>query len=198
MFRTLAELIVEGPIAEEDVRRIGLQSAEAIEAAQERGIVHRDLKPANIKFTEDGKVKVLDFGLAKAVDEVHPSPARDATQVGTILGTPAYMFPEQAVGSRADRRSDIWSFGVVLMEMLTGKRPFEGASVDDIRSAIVRKEPDWPGVPVHWAPLLRRCLTKDVRRRLQSIGEARLLLEEGPAAPPLSARRPVWTLAACT
>ena len=187
---TLADLIHKGPMAEEEVRRIGLQVAEGIEAAHEKGIVHRDLKPANIKISEDGKVKVLDFGLAKPMNEVQAERSVETTQAGVILGTPTYMSPEQAVGNRADRRSDIWSFGVMLMEMLTGKRPFGGSSIDELRAAIVRGEPDWSAVPGQWVPLLRRCLTKDVRRRLQSIGEARLAIEDGLAAPAaLGARR---------
>ena len=193
---TLAELIRKGPLPEEDVRKIAVQTAEAIEAAHDRGIVHRDLKPANIKLTASGAVKVLDFGLAKGTDESHATPSGDTTHAGTILGTPAYMSPEQALGGHIDRRSDIWSFGVLLMEMLTGKRPFTGRSTDELLSAIVRNEPDWSTVPARWTPLLRRCLTKDVRRRLQAIGEARLAIEDGlPVPPAAAAKRSAWLVA---
>ena len=194
---TLAELIRKGPLAEEDVRRIAVEIAEAIEAAHDHGIVHRDLKPANIKLTASGAVKVLDFGLAKATAEPHAAPSGDITHAGTILGTPPYMSPEQALGGQIDRRSDIWSFGVLLMEMLTGKRPFTGRSTDEVLSAIVmRNQPDWSTVPERWIPLLRRCLTKEVRRRLQAIGEARLAIEGGlPAPPAAAAKRSRWPFA---
>ena len=175
---TLADLIKKGPIAPEEVQRIALQTAEAIEAAHEKGIVHRDLKPANIKLGEGGVVKVLDFGLAKAMDEVQAT-SGGMTERGVILGTPSYMSPEQALGGPTDRRSDIWSFGVLIGEMLSGKRIFAGATKSEILASVVRGEPDLSGIPPEWMPLLRRCLTKDVRRRLQSIGEARVTLEDG-------------------
>src|SRR5579862_4524282 len=171
---TLANLIAKGPVESKEARRIALEMAEAIEAAHEKGIVHRDLKPANIKLGEGGTVKVLDFGLAKAIDEVQHAPPGEITRKGTILGTAAYMSPEQALGGTIDRRSDIWSFGVVVVEMLSAKRLFTGATTSDILASVVRGEPDFSGVPGEWAPLIRRCLTKDVRRRLQSIGEARV------------------------
>jgi serine/threonine protein kinase len=184
---TLAELINKGPIAREEVQRIALMTAEAIEAAHEKGIVH--LKPANIKLGEGNVVKVLDFGLAKAMSEAQETVAGDTTQVGTILGTPSYMSPEQALGGVVDRRSDIWSFGALVAEMLSGKRVFPGSAPSEIRASVVRGEPDLSGVPREWKPLLGRCLTKDVRRRLQSIGEARLALEDGLPLPAEPARR---------
>ena len=190
---TLAELINKGPIAPEEVQRIALMTAEAIEAAHEKGIVHRDLKPANIKLGEGNVVKVLDFGLAKAMSEAQDTVAGDTTQIGTILGTPSYMSPEQALGGAVDRRSDIWSFGALVAEMLSGKRVFQGSAPSEIRASVVRGEPDLSGVPREWKPLLSRCLTKDVRRRLQSIGEARVALEDElplPAEP--VQRRIIW------
>ena len=196
---TLAELIDKGPIAPGEVRRIALMAAEAIEAAHEKGIVHRDLKPANIKLGEDNVVKVLDFGLAKAMSEAQDAVSGDTTQCGTILGTPSYMSPEQALGGPVDRRSDIWSFGVLTAEMLSGKRVFPGSTASDIRAAVVRGEPDLSNMPPEWKPLLARCLTKDVRRRLQSIGEARLALEDGLPVPPAPARQKIawpWILLA--
>lgn len=190
---TLAELIDKGPMAPEEVRNIALMTAEAIEAAHDKGIVHRDLKPANIKLGEGNVVKVLDFGLAKAMIESQATLPGDTTQQGTILGTPSYMSPEQALGGAIDRRSDIWSFGVLVSEMLSGKRVFTGAAPSEILTSVIRGEPDLSGVPREWKPLLSRCLTKDVRRRLQSIGEARIALEEGLPVPAQPARhRRVW------
>ncbi|MBV8730520.1 MAG: protein kinase, partial [Acidobacteriia bacterium] len=189
---TLADLIHKGPIAPKEVERIALLITQAIEAAHEKGIVHRDLKPANIKVCEEGSVKVLDFGLAKAIDEALPALPGDTTQQGIILGTPSYMSPEQALGRQADRRSDIWSFGVLVSEMLLGKRVFEGATTSEILASVVHVEPDLSGIPRQWLPLLRRCLTKDIRRRLQSIGEARVALEDGLPIPGDPARRILW------
>jgi serine/threonine protein kinase len=180
---TLADLIRKGPIAPQEVQRIALLVAQAIEAAHEKGIVHRDLKPANIKLGEGGVVKVLDFGLAKAMHEVWPTMSGETTQRGIVVGTPLYMSPEQALGGPTDRRSDIWSFGVLVSEMLLGKHLFEGASTSKILASVVHVEPELSGIPPQWMPLLRRCLTKDVRRRLQSIGEARVALEDGLPVP---------------
>jgi serine/threonine protein kinase len=190
---TLADLIEKGPIAPEEVQRIALLTAQAIEAAHEKGIVHRDLKPANIKLNEGGMVKVLDFGLAKAMHEAQLTLPGEATQQGIIVGTPCYMSPEQALGGQADRRSDIWSFGVLVSEMLLRKRIFTGATTSEILSSVINVEPDLSDIPREWLPLLSRCLTKDVRRRLQSIGEARVALEDGlrVQVEPIR-RRPLW------
>jgi Tol biopolymer transport system component len=188
-------------ISIDDALPIARQIAEALEAAHERGIIHRDLKPANIKVRADGTVKVLDFGLAKmAIDSgamnsgasnsdslnspTFTTPAM--TQMGVILGTAAYMSPEQARGKPVDRRADIWAFGVILFEMLSGRRPFGGETMTDTLSQIVSREPDWTTLPEEAkrsaGALLRRCLERDPRKRLQSIGEARIALETPAAA----------------
>src|SRR5215472_3059682 len=172
---TLAERIAEGPIPVPESLAIARQIAEALEAAHEKGIVHRDLKPANIKITPDGVVKVLDFGLAKAAVEDPPPDTRASraatigtTQPQTILGTIAYMSPEQARGQRIDRRADIWMFGCVVYEMLAGAAPFAREEQSDTLAAILRDEPDWAAlpadVPVAIHRLLRRCLRKDVKQ----------------------------------
>ena len=192
---TLAQRIARGSIPREDAVQIARQIADALEAAHERGIVHRDLKPANVKVTPDGTVKVLDFGLAKAFggeaggaregpalanSPTFTSPA--VTELGMILGTAAYMAPEQARGKVVDRRADIWAFGCVLYEMLAGVKPFAGETVTDLLSAIVSRDPDWNRLPASTPPalrtLVRRCLEKDPRRRLRDIGEARVALEQ--------------------
>jgi serine/threonine protein kinase/Tol biopolymer transport system component len=187
---TLAERIREGAIPIEEALPIAKQITEALEYAHERGIIHRDLKPANIKLTADGKVKVLDFGLAKALQgdasprniSNSPTLTMSATKVGMILGTAAYMSPEQAKGKTVDRRTDIWSFGAVLFEMLTGRQMFVGETATDIMAAVVRAEPDWTilpkGVPRRIRELLHRCLLKDEKRRLRDIGDARLDLDD--------------------
>ena len=194
---TLAEQIRAAPggIPVEDALPLARQIAEALEYAHEHGIVHRDLKPANIKLTADGQVKVLDFGLAKALAEdsaapdISSSPTMSlaATRAGFILGTAAYMSPEQARGRAVDRRTDVWAFGCVLYEMLAGKRSFPGDDVSDTLAAIIRGEPDWAALPRDLAPpigkLLKRCLEKDAKRRLQAIGEARIAIEEYLANP---------------
>jgi Tol biopolymer transport system component len=190
----LSEKIRAGAIPVPEALEIGLQIAEALEAAHERGVIHRDLKPANVKVTPDGKVKVLDFGLAKALEADTESGERDpsqslsptmtmaATMAGVILGTAAYMSPEQARGKVADRRSDIWSFGVVLFEMLVRKQVFGGETISDTLAGVIKDDPDWSLLPVDTPPpvmdLLIRCLQKDPRRRLQSIGDARIVLED--------------------
>ncbi|MBI3049381.1 MAG: serine/threonine-protein kinase [Acidobacteria bacterium] len=198
---TLAERIAQGPIPVEEVLPIARQIADALEAAHEHGVVHRDLKPGNIKVTVDGKVKVLDFGLAKLVGPAEaghyapsggltasPTLSVQATVAGVILGTAAYMSPEQARGKPVDRRADIWAFGCVLYEMLTGKQAFAaGETVSDAIAAILKNEPDWSALPAETPAavrmLLRRCLQKDPQKRLPHIGAARIELEEGEHAP---------------
>jgi Tol biopolymer transport system component len=191
---TLADRIAWGPIPIDESLAIAKQIADALEAAHEQGIVHRDLKPANIKLRPDGTVKVLDFGLAKALDPASgvladfsnsptlTSPAIGATGIGMILGTAAYMSPEQAKGRAADKRSDIWSYGLVLVEMLTGKAVYSGETVSEVLAAVIMKEPDLDSLPAMLpAPvrrLIRRCLQKDPKRRMRDIGEARLSLDE--------------------
>jgi eukaryotic-like serine/threonine-protein kinase len=187
---TLAERLMKGAIPIEEALPIASQIAEALEYAHERGIIHRDLKPANIKLTEDGKVKLLDFGLAKALQgdarlrdaSDSPTLSFEASETGFILGTAAYMSPEQAKGKTLDRRADIWSFGVVLFEMLTGRQMFTGETTTEILAAVIRAEPDWATLPkempARMLELLKRCLVKDDKRRLRDIGDARLDLED--------------------
>ncbi len=187
---TLADRIKQGPIATEEALRIAKQISEALEYAHEKGIVHRDLKPANVKVTNDDSVKILDFGLAKALERdaasfdiaTSPTITRMATMQGVLLGTAAYMAPEQAKGKSADRRADIWAFGCVLYEMLTGKMAFSGETVTDTLAAVIKEEPDWTflpqNTPARIRVLLQRCLQKDPKQRLQAIGDARISLEE--------------------
>ncbi len=192
---TLAERIKVGAIPLEEALPIAKQIAEGLEYAHERGIIHRDLKPANIKITQNDAVKILDFGLAKAIEgdpsatsvENSPTLSAMATHAGFLLGTAAYMSPEQARGKKADRRADIWAFGVVLFEMLAGQRLFSGETTSDTLAAVIRAEPDWSELPASTPPrireLLQRCLKKDPRQRLQSIGDARIAIEEYLANP---------------
>jgi eukaryotic-like serine/threonine-protein kinase len=187
---TLADRIRSGPIPIDEALQIAKQITEALEYAHERGVVHRDLKPANIKVSRHDAVKILDFGLAKAVEgeavetdiSTSPTLTRMATQAGFILGTAAYMSPEQAKGKPVDRRADIWAFGCVLYEMLTGKMAFSGETVTDTLAAVVRAEPDWSvlpaGTPLRVRVLLQRCLQKDPKQRLRDIGDARIAVEE--------------------
>src|SRR5438128_516786 len=190
---TLQERLKRGPIRFDEALPIAKQIAEALEAAHEQGIVHRDLKPANVKITPDGKVKVLDFGLARALESAPANPnfsnsptlSMAATNAGVILGTAAYMSPEQAKGRPVDRRTDIFAFGCVLYEMLTGRQAFEGDDITEILGRVVTAEPDWSRLPAGtpWLiqRLLRRALTKDSRQRLGDIRDARLEIEEALA-----------------
>src|SRR5437764_11870753 len=211
---TLADRLTHGPIPIDDALPIARQIADALGAAHDQGIVHRDLKPANIKLRPDSTVKVLDFGLAKAMEPaaaVGPdatasptitSPAM--TRMGVILGTAAYMSPEQAKGRAADKRSDVWAFGCVLYEMLAGQRAFQGEDVSDTLAAVLRGEPEWTAlpadVPPHIRAIVKRCLEKDRKARIPDISAVRFLVDEGagattvtPLAPlATSARTPSW------
>jgi serine/threonine protein kinase len=187
---TLAERIARGPFPKEEALSLAGQIAQALEYAHERGVIHRDLKPANIKLTADGNVKILDFGLAKVLmgdsspidSSSSPTFTSLATQAGVIIGTAAYMSPEQAKGKSVDRRTDIWAFGCVLYEMLSGKRAFHGETATDTLAAVIRAEPDWTKLPadtpVEIRRFLERCLRKDPKARLQAIGDARITLDE--------------------
>ena len=197
MVPTLADRIAQGPIAIDEMLPIAGQIADALEAAHEQGIIHRDLKPANIKIRRDGVVKLLDFGLAKALEPVPnvagpmesptiTSPA--ATQLGIILGTAAYMSPEQARGHAVDRGADIWAFGCVLFEMLTATRAFPGTDTTETVAAILRDEPEWPRLPAETPEsirrVLRRCLVKNRKRRLADIRDARLDIDDAQSEKP--------------
>ncbi len=191
----LSEVLKSGPLPVEDAINVAKQIAEGLEEAHEAGIVHRDLKPANVKRTPDGKVKILDFGLAMAMSGQSTTEGESVTsmatmtaamtQAGMILGTAAYMSPEQARGLSVDRRTDIWAFGVLFFEMLTGHRMFEGETVTDTLAGILKTDPDWDALPDSTPPqverVLRRCLTRNARQRLRDIGEARVRLEDPEA-----------------
>src|SRR5580704_4525428 len=191
---TLADRIKQGALPREDALPIAKQIAEALEYAHERSIIHRDLKPANVKIAPNGAAKVLDFGLAKALEaepsvtDISSSPtlSHAATQAGMLLGTAAYMSPEQARGKKVDRRADIWAFGVVLFEMLSGKPAFAGETISDTLAAVIRADPEWSTLPNDLPPsinrLLHRCLTKDPNQRLRDIGEARIAIDSALSA----------------
>ena len=206
---TLADRVAQSALPVDEALVIARQIAEALEAAHDQGIVHRDLKPANIKLRPDGTVKVLDFGLAKAFDpsptptsslSISPTLTSPATQIGVILGTAAYMAPEQARGKPVDKRADIWAFGCVLFEMLTGRRTFDGQDVTDTIAAIVRGEPDWVSLPGDTPPqirrLLQRCLAKDPKHRLREAGSAIVEIDDAqkPARESGTAAQPVLPL----
>jgi serine/threonine-protein kinase len=209
----LSQRIARGAIPLDEALPIAKQIAEALEAAHEQGIIHRDLKPANIKVREDGTVKVLDFGLAKALEptgaasssaSMSPTLSLNATMAGVILGTAAYMSPEQARGKTVDKRADIWAFSAVLFEMLAGKRAFAGDDVSDVLASVLAREPEWALLPTNVSPALgtfiKRCLQKDPKQRVRDVGDVRLALEgafettvPGTAAPaPAIQPRPLW------
>ena len=188
---TLADRIAQGPIPVDEALPIAKQIAEALEAAHEAGVIHRDLKPANIKVREDGTVKVLDFGLAKAFqpDASDPNLSQSptisltaaATQMGMVIGTASYMAPEQAKGKVVDKRADVWAFGAVLYEILTGRKPFVGDDVSTTLARVIEREPDWGALPSNLSPLLaaylRRCLAKEPKQRIHDIADVRLAVE---------------------
>jgi Tol biopolymer transport system component len=190
--QTLAERVGAGPTSIQEAIAIAGQIAEALEAAHEKGVIHRDLKPANVKVTIEGRVKVLDFGLAKALaldgghDLSNMATLTMSTEDGRILGTPAYMSPEQARGLAVDKRTDIWAFGCVCYEMLTSRTPFAGQTISDVLAGVLEREPDWSrlpqALPLNIGRLLQRCLEKDSKRRLRDIGDARVELEEAAHA----------------
>jgi serine/threonine protein kinase len=183
---TLAEQLAQGRLPVQEALAIAKQIAEALEAAHDKGVIHRDLKPANIKLTPEDRVKILDFGLAKAVGPDSgrslPTLAENATQEGVILGTPAYMSPEQLRGKPVDKRTDIWSFGCILFEMLAGRPAFAAESTADLFAAILQREPDWDSlsedVPENIRELLVRCLQKNPQSRRRDIGDLRVEIEE--------------------
>jgi len=196
---TLADRIQQGPIPPGEAEAILLQIADALEYAHERGVIHRDLKPANIKIDPDDKVKILDFGLAKALTDPSAnaaspadpsnSPTVSGTVAGMILGTAAYMAPEQARSKKVDRRADIWAFGVVAWEMLTGEQLFRGEDTVQILSNVLQQPLDLKRVPRKFRKLLARCLDRNPKDRLRDIGEGRFLLEESPVTPIMEAVR---------
>ena len=197
---TLAARLKKGPMPLEAAWKVALQIAAALEAAHQKGIVHRDLKPGNIHIKPDGTVKILDFGLAKFSDRIGETgdsavPEQNPTNEKAIVGTPAYMSPEQAAGMPVDERTDIWAFGVVLYEMLTGKRPFAGTTTAETLANLAKDQPDWNAVPRQVRRLLQSCLEKDPQRRLRDIGDAWRLLDDAPESAALARSRAPWVLA---
>ena len=206
---TLGDRLREGAIPLDESLNIARQIAEALEAAHEKGITHRDLKPGNVKIKPDGTVKVLDFGLAKiggapaSQSDHSPTITMGQTQAGMILGTAAYMSPEQAKGKEVDQRADVYSFGVVLYEMVTGSRLHHGESTTEVLASVLKEEPRWEKVPPQVQRLLRRCLEKDPQKRQRHIGDIMALVDEGGAGIPPAAglqssprRRWLWPAAA--
>jgi serine/threonine protein kinase len=204
---TIAERLKRGPIELDDALEIAGHIAEALEAAHDKGVVHRDLKPANVKVASDGKVKVLDFGLAKAIETEaaavtssnSPTMSMASTQQGVILGTAAYMSPEQARGKAVDKRTDIWAFGVVLYEMITRKPLFEGEDLTETLASVVKQQPDLTALPLKVRRVIEKCLQKDPKKRLRDISSVALLLEDELIASPQARQRiPVypWAIAA--
>ena len=199
--QTLSEVTKAGAMRLDDALRIAGQICDALEAAHEKGIVHRDLKPENVKLTPNGKVKVLDFGLAKAFQQHGPNAdlSDSPTVMSTfgpagIVGTPGYMSPEQVRGEAVDKRADVWAFGVLLWEMVTGKRLYEGKTLSDVLAAVIREEPDLSRAPAKVRPLLKRCLQKEPQQRLRDIGDAMAIVDNTPEIQPASSRA-VWGLA---
>jgi eukaryotic-like serine/threonine-protein kinase len=204
---TLAQSLHRGAMAPEDVVRIGQQMAEALDVAHDRGVVHRDLKPGNVMIRPDGRVKVLDFGLAKMGDGIgsraagddSPTVTMEETSPGVILGTASYMSPEQAMGQPSDKRSDVYSFGAVVYEMVMGERLHRGTATTEVLASVIKDEPPWDRVPARFRRLLRNCLAKDPQQRLKHIGDAMRLAEEGTtdpiavtASPPGPAKKLRW------
>jgi serine/threonine protein kinase len=199
--QTLADRLTAGPIPIAETLAVARQIIDGLESAHEKGIVHRDLKPANVKVRPDDVVKILDFGVAKAVAgnataEDAPTVTLNLTRESAIVGTAAYMSPEQARGLAVDKRTDIWAFGCVLYEMLTGRRPFTGATITDVLAAIIEHEPDWralpPSTPANIKRLLRHCLEKDPKRRLRDIGDARIEIDSREDEKPGTRARLSW------